>query len=242
MKGIKLTAICTILILVCMCIGEPATTTPTPAQFEITDLRVIPENPKVGDTIIVLIDIFNNGKSSGSYTVLVIMGGTSQRKTIELEGKSSKTVEFQKTLNIEGHMEIKAGNFTKIIYVMPLKTPTPTYSPTPSPTTTPTPTASSSKTWHFVTRFSGKGDRTTSEFYIKGHNWEVNYEFSSTSVYCPFQVVVYDYQGKCVGDWSYTGSYLEDVADLCNGGGKYYYFKIETENWGSWELVVYDYY
>ena len=234
MKGIKLTAICTILILVCMCIGEPATTTPTPAQFEITDLRVIPENPKVGDTIIVLIDIFNNGKSSGSYTVLVIMGGTSQRKTIELEGKSSKTVEFQKTLNIEGHMEIKAGNFTKIIYVMPLKTPTLTLPPTTTPK--PEETPEKSKTWHFVARFSGKGDGETSRFYIKAHQWKVEYKFSSTSVYCHFQVLWGDPIISCVG-------HCEGKVDFCDGRHEWgYIFTIQTESWGSWELTVYEYY
>lgn len=238
MKGIKLTAICTILILACMCIGEPATTTSPPAQFEITDLRIIPENPKVGDTLIVLIDVFNNGKSSESYTVLVIIGGTSQKKTVYLKGKSSKTVEFQKTLNIEGYMEIRAGNFTKIIYVMPLKTPASTYSPTPSPTT-PAPT-SSTKTWHYVALFSGNGDGTTSEFFIKGHQWKVEYKFSSTSVYCSFHGFVYVYKGICIGDWDCVG-HCKGKIDLANGN-KNYYLKVETEDWGNWELVVYDYY
>jgi len=138
-------ALITLLFLGCVTEAPPATTpTPTtapattsvPAQFEITDLRVIPENPKVGDTLTILVDVQNKGDSSGSYTVLVIIGSKSKTQNIELEGKSSKTVEFQETADTEGDIEIKAGNLTKTISVAPLETPTPT---TPAPTT-PAPT------------------------------------------------------------------------------------------------------
>ena len=125
----------------------PATTSPptttSPAEFEITDLRVIPENPKLGDTLTILVDVRNKGDTSGSYTVLVMIGSKSKTQNVELEGNSSKTVEFQDTADAEGDIEIKAGNLTKTISVAPLETPVPTTTPaptTPAPTTTPPPT------------------------------------------------------------------------------------------------------
>ncbi len=127
---------------------SPATTSPptttSPAEFEITDLRVVPENPKVGDTLTILVDVQNKGDTSGSYTVLVTIGSKSKPQNVELEGKSSKTVEFQDTADTEGDIEIKAGNLTKTITVSPLETPAPTTTlpptTTPAPTTTPSPT------------------------------------------------------------------------------------------------------
>jgi len=144
----------TLLFLGCVTEAPPATTlsptTPTPttapattssAEFEITDLRVIPENPEVGDTLTILVDVQNKGDSSGSYTILVTIGSKSETQNIELEGKSSKTVQFQETVDTEGNIEIKAGNLIETISVAPLETPTPTTPPatTPSPTT-PAPT------------------------------------------------------------------------------------------------------
>jgi hypothetical protein len=144
-------ALITLLFLGCVTEAPPATTpsstTPTPttapattspAQFEITDLRVIPENPKVGDTLTILVDVQNKGDSSGSYTILVTIGSKSKTQNIELEGKSSKTVQFQETADTEGDIEIKAGNLTKTISVAPLETTTPP--PTTAPSTTPAPT------------------------------------------------------------------------------------------------------
>jgi hypothetical protein len=100
---------------------------------------VIPENPKIGDILTILVDVQNKGDSSGSYTILVTIGSKSETQNIELEGKSSKTVQFQETADTEGNIEIKAGNLTKTISVAPLEMPPQTTSPptTTAPTTTP---------------------------------------------------------------------------------------------------------
>ena len=136
-------ALITLLFLGCVSTPSqtttpPATTSPSttasPAEFEITDLRVIPENPQVGDTLTILVDVQNKGDSSGSYTILVTIGSKSKTQNIELEGKSSKTVQFQETADTEGNIEIKAGNLTKTIAVAPLTTPSPT---TTAPATEP---------------------------------------------------------------------------------------------------------
>ena len=136
-------ALITLLFLGCVSTPSqtttpPATTSPSttasPAEFEITDLRVIPENPQVGDTLTILVDVQNKGDSSGSYTILVTIGSKSKTQNIELEGKSSKTVQFQETADTEGNIEIKAGNLTKTIAVAPLITPSPT---TTAPATEP---------------------------------------------------------------------------------------------------------
>ena len=128
-------ALITLLFLGCVSTPSqtttpPATTAPSttasPAEFEITDLRVIPENPQVGDTLTILVDVQNKGDSSESYTILVTIGSKSKTQNIELEGKSSKTVQFQETADTEGNIEIKAGNLTKTIAVAPLTTPSTT--------------------------------------------------------------------------------------------------------------------
>ncbi|MCK4433680.1 MAG: hypothetical protein KAV48_07075, partial [Methanomicrobia archaeon] len=96
----KFIEIALITLLFLGCVTEaPQTTTPSPTattqpptQFEITDLRVVPENPTVGDTLTILVDVQNKEDTSGSYTVLVTIGSKSKTQNVELEGKSSKTV------------------------------------------------------------------------------------------------------------------------------------------------------
>jgi len=139
-----------LLIFLSGCITEaPQTTTPvppttpisttSPMQIEVTDLRVAPENPKVGDTLTILVDVQNKGDSSGSYTILVTIGSKSKTQNIELEGKSSKTVEFQEKVDKEGEMEIRAGDLTKKINILSLETQTPPATTPPSTTPAPTP-------------------------------------------------------------------------------------------------------
>ncbi|MCK4636358.1 MAG: hypothetical protein KAT49_00595 [Methanomicrobia archaeon] len=110
-----------LLIFLSGCISEapqattppPTTPTPTttsPAEFEIIDLRIVPENPQVGDFLTIIVDVQNNKDSSGSYRGIAIIGAAKTKsQDIDLEGKSSKTVEFQKIglLNIEGTREIR---------------------------------------------------------------------------------------------------------------------------------------
>jgi len=158
---------------------QPLTTTPattSPAEFEITDLRVIPENPKVGDTLTILVDVQNKGDSSGSYTILVMIGSKSKTQNIELEGKSSKTVEFQETADTEGDIEIKAGNLTKTISIAPLTTPSPTTPPptTSSPTTTAPATEPPQDSKKIYEPDLPVGSVLTYYFTVRGAEWVVH--------------------------------------------------------------------
>jgi hypothetical protein len=126
-------------------------TTVSSASFEVTDLRVIPANPTVGDTVTILVDVQNTGDAAGSHTLLVIIGSTSQTQSMELEGKSSKTVELEAIMDTAGSTEISTGNITKTITVGGEETPAPTtQAPTTAPTTpapsTPAPTTSAPPT------------------------------------------------------------------------------------------------
>ncbi|HEC87842.1 MAG TPA: hypothetical protein ENI52_00830 [Thermoplasmata archaeon] len=100
----------------------PSATTSVSAQFEIIDLRVIPENPRIGDTLNILVDVRNTGNSLDSYTVLVTIGEESMTKNIELEGKSSKTVSFHKVITKEKNIKIRAGDLTKTLTILPRET------------------------------------------------------------------------------------------------------------------------
>ena len=99
--------------------GETEISTTSPVQFEITDLRVSSENPQIGDQITIFVDVRNKGDSSGTYTVIVKIEGKTKTKDIEIDGKSSKTVEFYHSVAREGPIEIKAGDLIKTINVAP---------------------------------------------------------------------------------------------------------------------------
>ena len=183
-------ALITLLFLGCVSTPSqtttpPATTTPptttSPAEFEIIDLRVIPENPKVGDTLTILVDVRNKGDTSGSYTVLVTIGSKSKTQNVELEGKSSKTVEFQDTADVEGDIEIKAGNLTKTITVASLETPTPTTTPaptTPAPTT-PKPTAAPEESNRIERPDYEMGTRLNYLVTVRGDEWGCTIAYNS---------------------------------------------------------------
>ncbi|HDN82024.1 MAG TPA: transglutaminase domain-containing protein [Methanomicrobia archaeon] len=137
-----------LLVFLSGCISQtpqttPSSTTSAPttsfAQFEITDLRVAPENPKIGDTLTILVDVQNRGNSSGSYKVIVSIGMELKSKDIELEARSCKTVEFQEVVDKEGEIEIRAGDLTKKINVSSLETQTPPATTLPPTTPAPTP-------------------------------------------------------------------------------------------------------
>jgi hypothetical protein len=147
-------AACVILSLLLVplgCIGEekpsstPSTTSPQ-SRIEITDLRVAPKTPKLGDTLIILVDLQNTGDNDETYTLAVSIGIEVRTQEVEVGAKSSTTVEFREVLDTAGEVEIVAGYLKEIISVAS------TESPTPSPTAPPTPSLTpSSKDAFFYT-------------------------------------------------------------------------------------------
>jgi len=209
----------------------PPTTTSVPAQFEITNLRVIPENPKIGDILTILVDVQNKGDSSGSYTILVTIGSKSKTQNIELEGKSSKTVQFQETVDTEGDIGIKAGNLTKTISVAPLETPAPT---TP-PATTPSPTTSAPTTAPPSTE--PKGEKIERPEYELGTRLNCLYTVGGNEWGCTIA-----YNSPREGDrtpwfrWGVTDHWENNPKDTYWRGDYTYYYN------GNWDLEgVYSY-
>ncbi|MCK4310641.1 MAG: hypothetical protein KAV80_04240, partial [Methanomicrobia archaeon] len=180
-------ALITLLFLGCVTETPPATTpsptTQPPTQFEIIDLRVVPENPTVGDTLTILVDVQNKEDTSGSYTVLVTIGSKSKTQNVELEGKSSKTVEFQDTADTEGDIEIKAGDLTKTINVLPSETSTTTPPPTAPPTTTLAPTTTPPPTESKGEKIERPdyemGTRLNYLFTVRGDEWGCTIAYNS---------------------------------------------------------------
>ena len=77
----KFSVLCFVLLILssgCISNRSTSTTTPTstqkPQEFKIIDLRVAPENPEIGDTLIILVDVQNRGDSSGEFEVTVSIG------------------------------------------------------------------------------------------------------------------------------------------------------------------------
>jgi|GEM_PF-1401486 len=239
-----------IMLLFLGCVSIPSQTTMPPsttqspptttfsAHFEIIDLRVAPENPKVGDTLIILVDVQNKGDSSGSYTVLVRIGSKSKTQNIELEGKASKTVQFQDTVDTEGDIEIKAGDLIKKIFVAPLETSTTTPPPTtPTPTTpaptTPKPTAAPEEKNRIDRPAYDLGTRLNYLFMVRGNEWgcTISYMSSREEDRTPwFRWGVTDYWNPNPRDTYWRGDYtyiydggwdLEEVVSFIIGGHKF---------------------
>ncbi len=118
---------------------SPKGTEDDSTHYEIVDLRVSPENPTVGDTLTILVDVQNREDSAVSCEIVVGIGIKIRNKKVELEAKSYKTVMFEEVLDTAGEMEVSTGHFSKKITVTSSETPVPT---TPSPTTTPSPETS----------------------------------------------------------------------------------------------------
>ena len=199
----------------------PAPTTPgttaSPASFEVTELRVIPDTPTVGDTVTILVDVRNTGDVSGSYTVLVTVGSASQTQNIELDGKSSKTVEFEASMDTEGSVEITAGTMEKTIVVVPEPVdtlPPTTAAPTPQPTTaapTPQPTAVPDEQEKIERPEYALGTRLNYLFTVGGDEWgsTISYNSPYEENRTPwFRWGVTDHWDASPGDTYWRGDYI----------------------------------
>lgn len=140
MAKTKFIAICTILVVLCMCVEEkeetPITTTPTltttvapttapsPPHLEV-DVEVIPEKPKFGDEVTIIIEL--KGGTSGGCQINVSIGKSLITRDIGYIGES-RTLKFEGIIDTEDDIEIRIYDmgptevktiFTKNIPVAP---------------------------------------------------------------------------------------------------------------------------
>jgi len=71
---------------------------PTPAEFEVSDLIVTPEEVEPGEAVSVSVKVSNVGEESGGYSVeLKLDGSLTDTKSVTLDGGDSTTTEFSVT-------------------------------------------------------------------------------------------------------------------------------------------------
>jgi acetyl esterase/lipase len=107
---------------------ESKEVTPSPAEFTISDLSVIPANIKPGEQVTVSVVVTNTGGSEGSYTVILKINGVEEStKEVTIKANRSETVDFYVTRDKEGSYKVsiddKIGEFN-------ISAPTPIVTPT----------------------------------------------------------------------------------------------------------------
>lgn len=107
-----------------------------------------------------------------------------------------------------------------------------------------TPPAQTSKTWHYVTSFSGDNYKTTDTFHIQGDKFKLTYTTEESNDYATFSFFVYPdgetqiYAEAIIGDIGSSGT----DSTISYAGEGSYYLKIIAGNLDSWEIKVEDYY
>jgi hypothetical protein len=117
-----------------------------PAKFEVTGITITPTEAKPDESITVSVTVTNTGDLSGSYTVVLKIGGiAAQDKAVTLNGGESRTVSFMVTEGTSGTYTVNvssaSGSFTveevppegEVAEVSEVEIPEPTPTPTPTP-------------------------------------------------------------------------------------------------------------
>ena len=104
----------------------PPPTPPRPAEFELSDLIISPEEVEPGDEVTISVLVTNIGEETGDYTVTLgvenIIAIMSEEE-VTLEGGESKTVPFAFTMNTEGTYQVEVDGLTGSFTVKALPKP-----------------------------------------------------------------------------------------------------------------------
>jgi len=87
-----------------------------PAEFEISDLSIAPDEVEEGGEVTILVRVSNIGEEEGSHTVeLKLDGSVTDDKSLTLEGGAEMTVSFSVSMGVGTHtaeIESLTGSFT----------------------------------------------------------------------------------------------------------------------------------
>jgi len=82
-----------------------------PAEFEVSDLIITPDEAELGEDVIISFTVTNIGEQTGSYLVdLKIDGVTIARRTGELEPGESETRSYELTPEMLGYYSVEVGD------------------------------------------------------------------------------------------------------------------------------------
>ena len=101
----------------------------------------------------------------------------------------------------------------------------------------------SSGSWHYVTSFSGQGDKTTDSFKITGSKWRIKWNYTTNyPEYATFSIFIYP-KGETVSYIDFvdaSGAGKSDVSYIYQSGE--FYLKIIAANLESWQITIEAYY
>jgi len=101
----------------------------------------------------------------------------------------------------------------------------------------------SSGSWHYITSFSGQGDKTTDSFKITSSKWRIKWSYTTNyPEYAMFSIFIYP-KGETVSYIDFidaSGASKSDVSYVYQSGE--FYLKIITANLESWQITIEAYY
>lgn len=98
---------------------------PSPAKFDVVELKVVPAKVKPGETVAIVATVSNTGQSTGNYTaILKINGQAEAEETLTLGAGETKAVTFAVNKQESGTYEVSIGDKSSTFTVVTQPTTT----------------------------------------------------------------------------------------------------------------------
>ena len=197
---------------------EQPTPQPQPANFQVTNLVISPQEATIGEPIAVSAIVKNTGGSEGSHTVyLKLNGQTEAQREITLAKGTAQTVSFTITKNVAQNYNVAIDGHTGSF------------------------TLSQPATFEPIT-IIGAGDKTSPPFTVTTDEWIIEWSYIPDPEYPEFAVF-----GWFVYPRGETALYVESgmAATGETSGSTYsyagpgeYYLTVTAANIKSWKVVI----
>ena len=117
-KGVAVAAITVIISVAAVIYYSTLPSSPTPANFEVSNLVVSPLEVESGEEVTISTTVTNVGEESGSYTVEVNLNdAVVYTETIPLNGGESTLVTFTVTRNIKATYSVEVADLSSTFTV-----------------------------------------------------------------------------------------------------------------------------
>lgn len=108
--------------------------TPSPAEFEVSNLAIAPERVEIGDIVKITVDVANVGEVEGTYDVeLHVDGRLEDSKMVTVSGGETKSVAFNIAEDYAGSYSVDVDGLSGAFEIVsPVSTPRATFTPMPT--------------------------------------------------------------------------------------------------------------